>query len=314
MDKNVQIKAADWVARLSGSPGESDWLAFEAWLAASASHRVAYDRAMAFWLSVDPQAEPLAVALEDLADRRTRPATAWWAAGVSAAAAVAVTFAVQHPARAPEVVYSTGNGEQRSLVLQDGTHVTMNSRSKISVRLERGLRTVTLAQGEVALEVVHDAARPFEVHAGDQILRDLGTEFDVVRANGQIDVTVRQGLVDVRPVDGRQSVSLRPGSRLEHREGATQSMIIPVSADDAFSWRTGRLVYRDRPLSEIAADLNRYGEDQVRPEGAVANLHFSGVLAIGDQATMVRRLTALLPLSASRQDGVVTLHGVNTTR
>jgi transmembrane sensor len=315
MDRNVQIMAADWVARLSGDPAESDWLAFEAWLQASASHRAAYDKAIALWLDIDRQAQPLAAALAEGVRAPRRAPAVWWAAGVTAVAALAVTFAALHPYRAAETVYATAKGERRAITLSDGTHIALNSDSRISVRLERDRRAVTLAQGEAAFIVVHDAKRPFEVQAGDQILRDLGTEFDVLRASGRVQVTVRQGLVEALPTRaGGRSLSLGPGDRLEHQEGAARSMIVAVSADDAFAWRSGRLIYRNQPLGVIAADLNRYGEDQVRVEGPAANLRFSGVLTIGDQPAMVRRLTTLLPLSASRQDGVITLHGVDTTR
>lgn len=314
MDKQVQITAADWVARLSGSPDESDWLAFEAWLQAAAGHRAAYDKAMALWLDVDRQAEALAAALSDRGQVRARANSAWLGGGMAAVAAVAVTFASLHPFRPAPTSYVTAHGERRAITLADGTRITLNGGSKISVRLERTRREVTLAQGEAAFEVVHDAGRPFEVQVGDQTLHDLGTEFDVIRSGGLIDVTVRQGLVDVRPADGRHGVALGPGSRLRHREGAVDSQVMRVSADDVFAWRSGQLIYRGRSLGDVVADLNRYGDQQVRVEGSAADLRFSGVLAIGDQPAMVRRLTALLPLSASRQDGVITLHEVDTTR
>jgi transmembrane sensor len=314
MDRQVQIMAADWVARLSGSPGESDWLAFEAWLQASADHRAAYDKAMTLWLDLDRQAEPLAAALSERPRKPWRLDSVWLGAGMAAVAAVAVTFAALHPYRVIPTVYATAHGERRAVTLDDGTRITLNGGSKISVRLERGRREVTLAKGEAAFEVVHDAKRPFEVQVGDQTLHDLGTEFDVVRSGCLIDVIVRQGLVDVRPMDGRHSVALGPGSRLRHREGAIDSQVMSISADDAFAWRSGQLIYRGQSLGDVAADLNRYGDEQVRVEGPAANLRFSGVLAIGDQPAMVRRLTALLPLSASRQDGVIILHGIETTR
>jgi transmembrane sensor len=321
MDGKAQTSAADWVARLGGEPVESDWLAFEAWLQSAAGHRLAYDKAMALWLDLDRQAAPLAAAIAALSpdDRRAttsrRGSALLWGGAMTAVAAVAVTFAALHPYRsAPATIYSTAQGQRRGIDLADGTRVVLNGASSIAVRLEHGRREVTLAQGEAAFNVVHDANRPFQVKVGDETLRDLGTEFDVLRANGDITVTVRQGLVEVRPSQGRHSLSLGPGSRLQHREGAEQSMVTPVSADDAFAWRTGRLIYRARPLSEVVADLNRYGEYQVRVDGPAAALHFSGVLIIDDQATMVRRLAALLPVSQTLQDGVITLHGVDTMR
>jgi transmembrane sensor len=225
-----------------------------------------------------------------------------------------VTFAALHPYRIAATEYATAQGQRRVVALDDATRITLNGGSKISVRLEHRRREVTLAQGEAAFEVVHDANRPFEVHVGDQTLHDLGTEFNVIRSGGLIDITVRQGLVDVRPADGRHGVALGPGSRLQHREGALDSQVMPVSADDVFAWRSGKLIYHGQPLGDVAADLNRYGDQRVRVDGPAVNLRFSGVLAIGDQPAMVRRLTALLPLSASRQDGVITLREVNTTR
>lgn len=317
-----RMSAADWVARLSGEPAEAEWLAFDAWLQSAPGHRAAYDEALALWLALDRQAAPLAAAISDHAidspDRLAgRPRTAlYWGGATGLVAAAAVTFAALHPYRAAApTIYATDHGQRRAITLADGTRVVLNSASKIFVRLERNRREITLAEGEATFEVTHDPSRPFQVHVGDQILRDIGTEFDVLRSKGEITVTVRQGLVEVRRAKGGQrSLALAAGSRLTHREGADSSTVMPVSADDAFSWRSGRLIYRDRPLSEIAADLNRYGENQIRVDGSAAGLRFSGVLIIDDQSVMVRRLAALLPISQTRQDAVITLRGVDSTR
>ena len=325
MDGTTQMSAADWVARISGEPVESDWLAFEAWLEAAPSHRGSYDKALTLWLDLDRQSDSLAATIADLDDAADAPsasriprraAAMWWGGAMTAVAAVAVTFAGLNPYHgAQPTIYATAKGERRAIDLADGTHVMLNGGSKIAVRLERHKREITLAQGEAAFEVVHDADRPFQVNVGDRVLRDIGTEFDVLRANGDITVTVRQGMVEVlRSKGANGSLSLGPGARMLHHEGAFGSLVVPVSADDAFAWRTGRLIYRDRPLSEVAADLNRYGENRVRVDPAAGSVRFSGVLAIDDQSVMVRRLAALLPISETQQDGVITLHGVDNTR
>ena len=321
MNGAMQMSAADWVARLSGDPVESDWLDFEAWLQSAPGHRRAYDKAMTLWLDLDRQAMPLAAAIADLVQDqpRARPARSkpalWWGGAMAGVAAVALTFAALNPYRGAEpTIYATAKGERKAITLADGTHVMLNGASKIAVRFERGQRDVTLTQGEVAFNVVHDPSRPFQVQAGDQTLRDIGTEFNVLRSGGDIIVTVRQGMVEARGAGDRSGVSLGAGSRLQHHEGATASTVTLVSADDAFSWRSGRLIYRNRPLSEIASDLNRYGDSQVRVDSPAAGMRFTGVLVIDDQQVMVRRLAALLPISQTGQDGVITLHGANTTR
>jgi transmembrane sensor len=311
------MSAADWVARLSGEPVEADWLAFEAWLAAP-GHRASYDKALALWLDIDRQAEPLAAAIADLrAPTRkaaVRPFAGFWLGGATVAAVAVSLFGLNARQAAQVSVYSTAKSEHRVIALADGSRITLNGGSQILVRLERGRRDVTLARGEAAFDVFHDPNRPFSVQVGDQTLRDIGTEFNVLRANGDIVVTVRQGMVDVGPSDGRPGVPIGAGRQMLHHEGANASKITSVIADDAFAWQARQLIYRNQRLAQIAADLNRYGDDTVKVDGAAADLRFSGVISIDGQQLMVRRLAALLPISQNRKDGVITLHGVDGTR
>ena len=308
-------QAADWVARLSGQPGEADWLAFEAWLGGADERRAAYDKALRLSLMVDREAVALA---GRLADRpAARPAPMLWGAGLVSVAAVAVTFAALHPTAEPKAtIYATAKGERRDIVLADGTRIALSTDTRLSVVTRPDRRELTLASGEAAFKVVHDPARPFTVHVGDRVLRDIGTEFDAVRRDGLITVSVREGMVAMeRPDDSRRRVSLGPGSRAEHREGSQEVMVLAANADDAFSWRSGRLIYRDRPLSEVVDDLNRYGDDQVKTIGPAAGLRFTGVLTIDNQAAMVQRLKGLLPnVATSRKDGVILLSELNSSQ
>src|SRR5882672_2915400 len=62
--------------------------------------------------------------------------------------------------------FETAIGEQRSVVLSDGSLVTLNTSSSIEVRMLRDRRTVQLLAGEALFDVAHDTARPFDVVAG----------------------------------------------------------------------------------------------------------------------------------------------------
>jgi transmembrane sensor len=308
-------QAADWVVRLSGQPGEADWLAFEAWLGSDDERRTAYDKALRLSLTVDREALVLA---DRLADRpAARRAPMLWGAGLMTVAAVAVTFAALHPRPEPKTtVYVTAKGERRDIVLADGTRIALSTDSRLSVDIRPDRRELTLASGEAAFKVVHDPSRPFTVNVGDRVLRDIGTEFDAARRDGLITVSVREGMVSMeRTEDSRRRVTLGPGSRAEHREGSQEVMVLAANTEDAFSWRSGRLIYRDRPLSEVVDDLNRYGDNQVKAVGPAANLRFTGVLAIDNQAAMVQRLKGLLPVTTtSRKDGVILLSELNSTQ
>jgi transmembrane sensor len=308
--------AADWVVRLRApEAGETDWLAFEAWLAAAPPNREAFDAAQRLWMEVDARREDLAAAVEAGSGGGMSPRSAAraWRPTALGALAVAAGLALLAPLAAnlaggltapKATVYATTKGERRTLWLADGTRVDMNSDSRLSVRMAAGRREVTMEGAEAAFDVTHDAARPFVIHAGDQAVRVVGTQFDVARRDGRIAVTVRRGVVRVSAASGAGAVSLTPGLQLRHREGAADSTIVEeVSADDAFAWRDGRLIYRDAALGDVVDDLNHYFDRPIRLDAGAAALRFSGVLTVDDEARTLGRLTALLPLKTRDAKG-----------
>jgi transmembrane sensor len=65
----------------------------------------------------------------------------------------------------------------------------------------------------------------------------------------------------------------------------------------AFAWTSGQLIYRDQPLSDVAADLSRRFAVPVRTADApTAALRFSGVLVTDNESDVLRRLQAFAPL------------------
>jgi transmembrane sensor len=93
--------------------------------------------------------------------------------------------------------YTTDIGEQRSLVLADGSVIELNSRSKVRVHYTEHERDVDLLEGQALFRVAHDTARPFIVSADGTRVRAVGTEFDVYRKSVGTIVTVVEGRVAV---------------------------------------------------------------------------------------------------------------------
>jgi len=89
----------------------------------------------------------------------------------------------------------TAVGEQRSVVLGDGSLVTLNTSSSIEVHMAKDRRTVKLLAGEALFEVAHDTKRPFDVTTGDATVRAIGTQFNVDRRAASTTVTVVEGRV-----------------------------------------------------------------------------------------------------------------------
>ena len=162
----------------------------------------------------------------------------------------------------------------------------------------RKSRQATVVSGEALFDVAHDPTRPFTTAVGDEQVRDIGTVFNVRQDGDRLTVTVLSGLVEVTPRIG-SATRLGQGDELKRRVGLQDASLIKVDTQDIAGWRSGRLVYRDQPLSAVIADLNRYLTVPIRADDEAGALRFSGVLQLDREDVMVGRLERLLPVRAA---------------
>jgi transmembrane sensor len=302
----IRQAAADWLIRLqadSADGGEGDWAAFDAWLNASPLHAAAYDDALSVWNEMGGMSEGLKAAAAPVT-LVPRPSRRWIGAGIGAAVAAALVAAVLPMTLNPTQTYQTGRGETRTVTLADGSVIHMNALSKISVHMTKGERQVAMNDAQATFDVAKNPNRPFLITAGDRTVRVVGTEFDVSHRGDALSVTVRRGIVEVRPhaATDNGAVRLVHGQRLEHAAGG-DSQVSTVDPEDAFAWRSGRLVYRDRPLAEVVAELNRQFAQDIRlADAAAGRQRFSGVLVLDDEKAVIERLSLLTPVTAARSD------------
>jgi transmembrane sensor len=207
-------------------------------------------------------------------------------------------------------LYATAVGEHRHVVLADGSTIDLNGGTRLSVVLRRHERDVALDEGQAVFAVAHDARRPFQVAAGDRIIRDVGTEFDVRRRARLLTVTVASGAVEVSPLGAAsgEAFRLHPGQQLIHEEGSAVARLQTAEPDQALGWRTGKLVYRSQPLAQVVADLNAQFKTPIRiADPALAATPISGVLILDNEDAVVRRLALLVSAKPVVSDGSVTL-------
>ncbi len=224
-----------------------------------------------------------------------------WAAIAASVASLAGALLWLAVFRVP--TYVTAVGEQRSLVLADGSTITLNSRSKIEVRYSKRERNVELLEGQVLFHVSKDAARPFVVRSGATRVRAVGTQFDVYRKHDDTVVTVVEGRVAVFTP---QAASVAPLSAVD--PGGPGTIVasageqLRVTADEvrrsdhanvagATAWIQRQLVFESMPLSEVAEEFNRYNEQRlVIVDPGLDTFHISGVFSSTDPASLLRFL------------------------
>lgn len=323
LDLETERQAAWWVARLDAPDCDADGRsAFEDWLAESPRHIEAWVRADAIHSAAAGLAEDDLLRAAARKARREGPRVfssrpglrAWgWAAAASLAVVAGVlVWRVQPDAPAPEQQYATSVGEQRTIELADGTTLLLDTGSAVKVRLHGRHREVDVDVGRVQLHVGDDP-RPFLVHAGGTVIRDIGTTFQVSRDGGTVNVGLVDGAVVVSATAsaGRaESVQLAPGQQVAVRAGTGFEPVQTLDMAVAEGWTQGELVFKEQRLDALLAEANRYSDTKLTlADPALAEITISGVFRAGNQQALVSALERGWGLRAERLgEGEIRLH------
>ncbi len=325
-------EALDWVQRIDGDTmSEADMESYVAWMELNEENAIAFRRLDAAWIvageatdAIRAQFGPEARALDDgpsLWSRGLsglRPGWTLQFAALCGALALILVVGLQAPEENTTTMqqFATSVGERRDITLEDGSIVTLNTGSEISIAFEADRRTVNLSRGGALFDVTPDATRPFMVRMDGGAVEVLGTVFDVLRKDEGFSVTVLEGRVsvsaDVEGLASNKAVVLAPNQGADVNTRLASLSSFSIDADIATAWRRGQLIYRIAPLGQVMADLNRYATVPLSVEDeAIRELVFTGVLAIESADLMMARLAGLLRLEAvSTEDGGLRLQSV----
>ena len=95
-------------------------------------------------------------------------------------------------------------------------------------------------------------------------------------------MTTTEGLVRVvtaaRTRDGSRATLLPAGMRLTQKDQSVS--VDPVDVTRESAWRDGRIVFTGRCLSDVAAEMNRYGSGRLEVKEDAAHIAISGVFDI----------------------------------
>ncbi|AZD23313.1 Iron siderophore sensor protein [Pseudomonas chlororaphis subsp. aurantiaca] len=300
----VRDEAALWFVRLQ-EPAISaeERQRFDAWLAQHEAHRDEYQLLHTLWAATDlvPKARLQALCATPNPSIRRRPLLRYAVAASVLAVAVGLgLFSGLNPPAGYSAEFATAPGERRHVALPDGSQVDLNSRSRLRVRYEKGLRSVELSEGEAMFSVEHDSSRPFVVAAGPGKVTVTGTRFDVRRDAAQTRVAVEQGTVKVQGRDAADSdfVNLTAGLGTAVDAQGQVAAAYAVDPQALTAWRSGKLVFNNASLNEVAAEVSRYREQPLRVGSeAVGRLRLTSVFKADDTDALLKALPSILPVA-----------------
>jgi len=197
--------------------------------------------------------------------------------------------------------YACKPGERKSFQFPDGTQVILNAGSELYLNhnYAKNTREVFL-KGEAFFEVQHNAAVPFIVHTASMDVKAVGTAFNVKSYNNEnrTEAVLIRGLVEVTlKKDNNRKLLLHPDEKVLWTENKTtgettlpstpgktmteQGVVKSVKRSDdgevrEVAWVQNNLAFEDEPFEEIAFQLSRWYNVNIRFEtNDIKQYHFT---------------------------------------
>lgn len=313
----IEDQALDWLIRRDGEDWTEDSQAeLDAWLEESMAHKAAFWRAEHGWHEAD-RIRSLGFDNDDVRveERRERK---WWPAAIAASLlamvtvggiSVAPSFLGEPAPQVQQARYDTPVGGRRLVPLADGSKVELNTRTTVRTAVAEGRREVWLDSGEAFFDVAHREGEPFIVHAGRQTITVLGTKFSVRRDRDRVTVNVLEGRVRVDDGEGNQARTaiITAGDTAISRGPST---LITARSEErvesALAWRDGMLSFDQAPLSDVAAEFNRYnGKQLVVADAAAGRIPIGGSFQASNIDSFVRLLRDAYGLGIEQDENTV---------
>lgn len=216
----------------------------------------------------------------------SRVVSVWkWTIAASVLALIAMVWWMEREER-NFMVYETGNGETKEIILDDGTTVTLNANTRLIWDENWQSSDIRFAEleGEAYFDVSHKEMNytgglvrlPFKVRTSDLMINVLGTAFNVSSRRGKTDVFLERGLVkldlsggsfknknasNLSPEQGKvdfqaDTLTMKPGELISF---SSETKLLTKSGDeisnDWVDWMDGTLSFRKMEFGIVMSEL-----------------------------------------------------------
>ena len=222
------------------------------------------------------------------------------AASVMLVVAVGLLMRVMEQPSPYPINYETSIGKQKTIELEDGSLLILDTQSRVAVNFHRTRRHLTLEQGQAYFQVAHDKTRPFVVRAGKGEVTALGTAFDIRLDGTAATVKLIEGAVKVNLAETPHGPERQLAAGQQIRvEPDRLSDVKKVDLVNLEAWKMGKIVFSDTPLPEAINEINRYRKKKYELRGArTAQVRVSGIFNIDNADKFTNSLVSYFPIQA----------------
>jgi ferric-dicitrate binding protein FerR (iron transport regulator) len=207
----------------------------------------------------------------------------------------------------PRHLVATKYGEIRKITLPDSSSIILNANSNIKYdRLwnEVNKREVWI-DGEAFLSVKHTKTnQSFIVHTNEADIEVLGTEFNVMKRDYKVRVSLNSGRIRLKVHNGDKIMAMVPGDILEVNNKTVQKSSGKV--ENLSLWKENKMVFDDTPLSEILVQLKYiYGWEFANVQQDILDETLTGEVETKSEQELINTLEKALHIEISKEGNAI---------
>jgi transmembrane sensor len=218
-----------------------------------------------------------------------------WFIGV--AASIIVLFGLFMFLNNDQMLVETQHGIAKTHILQDGSEVTLNSKSTITYNTQdwKTNRQLTL-NGEAYFKVAK--GKSFTVHTANGSVTVLGTQFNVKSSDDFFEVICYEGKVAVKTSDSEHI--LLPTQTVRKING--YSVEPNTSNDNKPSWLDGESTFKSVPLKYVITAIEDQYNIKFNSDDIDDNIIFSGSFPHGNLNIAMKTVFDALAIKYSEKE------------
>ena len=191
-------------------------------------------------------------------------------------------------------VFTVPPGSRSQVALTDGTRVTLNSGSCLTMHDDFSSQNrIVILTGEACFDVKADRKHPFTVKTGKFDIIVTGTTFNVSNyANDrEISATLIEGQIRLMARDHRSFV-LKAGEKIRFDQETMEAVLTKADVRSEMAWVKNEFIFKEIPFPDLVRRLERwYDVSLVYQEEAFDSIIYSG--SFKNQETIWQVLDAL---------------------
>ena len=306
LQDSAMDQALDWLITLE-CPSDEQKIAFEAWLNADPAHAQAFAKASAIW-----NGQSVVTAAHTLHTRRTpgrlRRISRHWKHVAAAAVLVLTVGAYSNVPMRIQADHLTVVGERQRLQLDDGSKVLLNTNSAFSSKVVNAQASARLYQGEAFFEVPANLEFALQLDAGPVRVSVRDTDFAVSYLNGEAQVRVQRGNVELQVSSVGTQMRLSAGNSVSiGPNGFSKTTLLNPQTD--LAWVQGRLVFENCPMGKVLDEVRRYYPGWIiNNNEKLASVAVTGNYRLDQPLDIIRSLANITSSSVSEFPSLVILN------